>query len=70
MRRLLCAVVLFAAAAGCSSPCDTLASVCAKCPDATVKAACDQAVASYRILPNGQNACQAALDGQAFASCK
>ena len=56
---------------GCGQgPCDRLSDICAKCPDASTKMSCNNAVASYKAVPvSGDAACQAAIDAKTFGSC-
>lgn len=63
---------LVAGAAGCSSACDALADICAKCKDATTKSSCQDAVTVYRAAPagGGMTACQGVLDAHTYGSCE
>ncbi len=74
MRNLVSIALAFSAtlALGCGkSPCDTLSDLCAKCPDASVKNACETTVSTYKLVPlTGNDACQSVLDNKTFSSCE
>jgi hypothetical protein len=62
---------VLAVASGCSSPCDALSDLCAKCKDSTTKNSCETTASVYKATPiSGSNACQAVLDSKTYASCE
>jgi hypothetical protein len=57
-------------ATGCSSPCDTLKSLCDKCSDANLKSSCNTTANTYKGIPGGDTSCQAVLDAKTYGSCE
>jgi hypothetical protein len=72
MKKFLLSVTLFGAGlmAGCSSPCDVLSEICAKCKDSNLKSSCESVVRTYNAVPGGSTGCQAVLDAKTYSSCE
>jgi hypothetical protein len=66
---LIGALFTAVAAAGCTSPCDHLQSICNQCSDQNTKDSCDTAVNTYKSVPGGDADCQAVIDAHTYGSC-